>query len=324
MIVHVISGLVRAPHASFGRGAAEPSVTEPTKSKAELPTHAQRICSLFVLDNEVAYCRFKRKAYDAERGAGRETGGPRATAVHAACRRGLGCRLRAGHGEERTANMPPMSVTLEVSKLSGWLNAVASCRESKEGHAMWGEVQTGRPEVAADRGARSVQGWARLQIGKSRARGGAHGEHVSKLSGWLNAHACCRESKEGHAMWGEVQTGRPEVAADRGARSVQGRGLDCRLGAGHGEERTANMPLMSVTLEVSRLSGWLNAVANCRESKEGRAMRGEVQTGRPEVAAGRGARSVQERPRLQIGRRARGGAHVEHAAHGCDAGGVEV
>ena len=29
---------------------------------------------------------------------------------------------------ERTANMDPMFVTLEVSKLSGWLNAYACCR----------------------------------------------------------------------------------------------------------------------------------------------------------------------------------------------------
>eukprot|EP00964_Phaeocystis_antarctica_P011002 scaffold6041_cov54-Phaeocystis_antarctica.AAC.2 len=35
MIDHVISGLVRAPHASFGRGvAAEPTVTEPTSTGA--------------------------------------------------------------------------------------------------------------------------------------------------------------------------------------------------------------------------------------------------------------------------------------------------
>ena len=54
-----------------------------------------------------------------------------ATAVQAACRAGLDCRLGAGHGEERTQNMPSMFVTLEVSKLSGWLNANAPCRESK-------------------------------------------------------------------------------------------------------------------------------------------------------------------------------------------------
>ena len=29
-----------------------------------------------------------------------------------------------------------------------------------------------------------------------------------------------------------------------------------------------NMPLMSVTLDVSRLSGWLNASAYCRVGKE--------------------------------------------------------
>eukprot|EP00964_Phaeocystis_antarctica_P031273 scaffold17702_cov57-Phaeocystis_antarctica.AAC.3 len=84
------------------------------------------------------------------------------------------------------------------------------------------------------------------------------------------------------------------------------------------------MPYMVVTLEVSKLSGWLNADAYCRESKERHAMRGEVQTGRPEVAGDGGARSVQERARLQIGRRERGGAHVEHQGHVRDAGGVEA
>ena len=43
----------------------------------------------------------------------------------AACRGGLDCRFEAGHGEERTRNMYCMVVTLEVSKLSGWLNAGA-------------------------------------------------------------------------------------------------------------------------------------------------------------------------------------------------------
>ena len=38
----------------------------------------------------------------------------------------------------------------------------------------------------------------------------------------------------------------------------------------------------------------------------------------------RGARSVQGRARLQIWGRAWGGAHIEHVAHVCDAGGVEA
>jgi len=97
-------------------------------------------------------------------------------------------------------------------------------------------------------------------------------------------------------MWGEVQsTGRPEVAG--GPRSTRRvacrRGLECTLGAGHGEERTLNMEYMLVTLEVLKLSGWLNASANCRESNGGRTMWGEVQsTGRPEVAGDRGPRGV--------------------------------
>ena len=60
-------------------------------------------------------------------------------------------------------------------------------------------------------------------------------------------------------MRGEVLAGRRDAAGeagDRGACSVQGRAL--RLGAGHGEERTLNMLVMFLTLELSKLSGWLN------------------------------------------------------------------
>ena len=39
--------------------------------------------------------------------------------------------------------MERMVVTLEVSKLSGWLNADAVCRESKGGHTVRGEVRAG-------------------------------------------------------------------------------------------------------------------------------------------------------------------------------------
>ena len=76
-----------------------------------------------------------------------------------------------------------------------------------------------------------------------------------------------------------------------------------QIGAAHGEERTRNIWFMLVTLEVSKLSGWLNTDAPCRESKGAHMVRGEAQTGRPEVAGVRGARSVQERARLQIGGR---------------------
>ena len=61
---------------------------------------------------------------------------------------------------------------------------------------------------------------------------------------------------------------------------LAGEGSTAGLGAGHGEERTTNMWTMFVTLEVSKLSGWLNADARCRESKGGHAVRGEVWPGR--------------------------------------------
>ena len=103
------------------------------------------------------------------------TGRRRATALHAACRGGLECSLGAGDGDERTPNMDRMFVTLEVSKLSGWLNADVRCRESKGGHTlrddvrgMWEAGGGGRPRCT-----HSVQARARPQM-KQGTRGGAH------------------------------------------------------------------------------------------------------------------------------------------------------
>eukprot|EP00964_Phaeocystis_antarctica_P107494 scaffold72198_cov60-Phaeocystis_antarctica.AAC.5 len=114
---------------------------------------------------------------------------------------------------------------------------------------------------------------------------------VSKLSGWLNADADCREPKGRHMVRDDVRAGWREAAGDRRARSVQGKAHDFRLGAGHGEERTSNMPYMIVTLEVSKLSGWLNADADCRGSNGGHTVRGKVRAGWREAAGDRGARS---------------------------------
>ena len=54
-----------------------------------------------------------------------------------------------------------------------------------------------------------------------------------------------------------------QAVDERGARSSCRGGRGSRFGAGHGEERTLNMTRMVVTLEVSKLSGWLNADADC-------------------------------------------------------------
>ena len=173
------------------------------------------------------------------RGPSREAVGRRVTAVHAACRAGLDCRLGPRHGEERTWNMPCMVVTLEVSKLSGWLNAFASCRESKEGHAVRFEMWPGWREAAGDRGARSVQRRARLQIG-GRARGGAHVEHGvhGRDAGGVEAQRLVERRRilprvETRA-YGAVRfgPGGREAADDSGARSVAGQArLQIRGGA---------------------------------------------------------------------------------------------
>ena len=41
-------------------------------------------------------------------------------------------RLLAGAREKRTSNMLYIVVTLDVSRLSGWLNADALCRDQRE------------------------------------------------------------------------------------------------------------------------------------------------------------------------------------------------
>ena len=61
------------------------------------------------------------RAYESGGGASRAQGGPTTMKAEG--------RARA----ERTPNMFCMSVTLDVSKLSGWLNAVTLCRVQREG-----------------------------------------------------------------------------------------------------------------------------------------------------------------------------------------------
>ena len=51
---------------------------------------------------------------------------------------------------------------------------------------------------------------------------------------------------------------------------------------------------------------------------------GGMRCGPREVASDRGASGVQGRARLQTGGKARGGAHVEHVAHGCNFGRIEA
>ena len=52
--------------------------------------------------------------------------------MQAACRKPPTVGAEARARSERTSNIHSMFVTLDVSKLSGWLNAVAHCREKWE------------------------------------------------------------------------------------------------------------------------------------------------------------------------------------------------
>ena len=94
-------------------------------------------------------------------------------------------------------------------------------------------------------------------------------------------------------------------------------------------ERTKNMRLMSVTLEVSKLSGWLKADARCRVEGRAHAMRGgEVRAGRRVglwgVVAAHKRHARGKGPTQGSGAKGTRGVHVEHVVHVCDAGGVEA
>ena len=106
-----------------------------------------------------------------------------------------------------------------------------------------------------------------------------------------------------------------------------GEGSTADMGAGHGEERTPNMAYMPLTLEVSKLSGWLNTDASCAENrKEGMRCGARCTGWHRREAAGDGVPSSVHRRGLDcwLGGRAWGGAHGEHGVHVRDAGGVEA
>eukprot|EP00964_Phaeocystis_antarctica_P013465 scaffold7370_cov57-Phaeocystis_antarctica.AAC.5 len=227
-----------------------------------------------------------------------------------------------------------MFVTLEVSKLSGWLNADAYCRESKGGHTVLGEVCPGRRKAADGRSASSVEGRARLQIG-GRARGGAHPEHAVHGcdAGRVEAQRLVErrralprvERRAYNVGRGAKYRERPEAAGDCGARGVQGRtrlqiGSRARGGA-HPEHLVHVRDAGGVEAQrlVERRRGLQRVKRRAYGVGRGAGYREAGGGGRP-----RCTRGVQGRARLQIGGRARGGAHKEHLVHVRDAGGVPV
>ena len=118
-----------------------------------------------------------------------------------------------------------MVVTLEVSKLSGWLNAFAPWRGSEGGHTVRGEVRAGRRKALGDSISRSVQGRVQMKTGETTWRGAPCnlGVEYGCVKGVRHTQRACR-------LWV-----RPEA---------QGRA---------GEKRTQNICIMLVTPEVSHL-----------------------------------------------------------------------
>ena len=114
---------------------------------------------------------------------------------------------------------------------------------------------------------------------------------VSKLSGWLNADAYCRVKKK-HSNRGDMRAGRACKRRRRMQRAGKAPAVEAEVRAR--AERTANMYPISVTLDVTRLNGWLNAVAVCRVKRDNK--RGDMQAGRA---------WVRRRRRMQSARRAR-------------------
>eukprot|EP00964_Phaeocystis_antarctica_P089365 scaffold57029_cov52-Phaeocystis_antarctica.AAC.2 len=171
--------------------------------------------------------------------------------------------------------MKRMVVTLDVSKLSGWLNANAYCRVERKaydaGRGVGGEV--GGHVLAAAQAA--CTGKARLKAVGVRARAERTSNmlsmsftlDVSKLSGRLKNFASCRVASRaydaGRGAGGEVggHVSAAAQAACTGKARLKAVGVRARA------ERTLNMLLMSFTLDVSKLSGWLNAFAPCRVAR---------------------------------------------------------
>jgi hypothetical protein len=171
-----------------------------------------------------------------------------------------------------------MSVTLEVSKLSGWLKADAACRvDGRACDAGGGEVRAGRREgLGWWRHTSGMHGNGLTQGLGAKGTREAHDEHAvhGRDAGGVEAQRLVEGRRglprvEGRACDAGGRGASPEAGGPVGwwrhTRGIHGDGPTQGLGAkGTRGERTLNMLSMVVTLEVSKLSGWLKAVADCR------------------------------------------------------------
>ena len=124
-------------------------------------------------------------------------------------------------------------------------------------------------------------------------------------------------------MRDEVRAGRRGGGGGDASGMCTGTARLRAVGARARAERTENMLFMVVTLDVSKLSAWLNAVALCGVERRACGRRDGRREG---VVGGGGASGMYgEGPTQGCGRPGHArGAHVEHVVHVSDAGGIPV
>ena len=135
--------------------------------------------------------------------------------------------MGGGRGEELTPNICFMFVTRDVSKLSGWLNAFASCRGSQAGRPVRGELRAGRREAAGDCAVHAAQECGRDRRLGGRAWGGAHVDHAFHVrdAGRVEAERLVERVRllprvAASTVRGELRAGWREAAADRGVHAA--------------------------------------------------------------------------------------------------------
>eukprot|EP00964_Phaeocystis_antarctica_P164664 scaffold143224_cov118-Phaeocystis_antarctica.AAC.1 len=131
-------------------------------------------------------------------------------------------RLSGWLNADAERNMTFMPLTLDVSRLSGWLNA---------------DAEKNMPLMSVTLDVSRLSGWLNTDAPRNISPMVVTLE-VLKLSGWLNAGANCREPKVGHAVWGGVR-------ASRRGRCVQ-RAAEARLQIG-GKDQAWSAPGTSGT-----------------------------------------------------------------------------
>ena len=186
-----------------------------------LLAHAQRMSNLLALDKEFAPCRVETRAC-AMRGERAGGGGDASGMNGEGPTQGCGARALA----ERTVNMLPMFVTLDVSKLSGWLKACACCRVERRGGEGCGP---GGGRAWGSDGASGMHG-------EGQGTRGAHEEHVlhGRDLGRVEAQRLVERRRElpSKGEHAKVRPGRREGVGRRQRERRARGGADSRLGGG--------------------------------------------------------------------------------------------